>query len=203
MTEVIDSNVAPNLLGSPYPDNPLFWIATDKWIDPPPDAPPTGSNYCVSNPRPFFLESYCLTATPFQWNRYILLGLHTHIDGNKFDDEWTKNPINLTQQNKIVWYNFMYYVDRNIGIHSLLENWARHVAQPYLFKHDPSFLKINTIAVPWTSVAQLTMEVNDDAKEWTTVAEEKQSRHAKKQVTLHKPENRSRPPNAGGKDASV
>ena len=201
MTEVIDSAVAPNRSGSPDPDNPLFWIATDKWLDPPLNASSTGSNDFVSTPRPFFLEKYRKTATPFQWNRYILLGFHTHMDGNEFDDEWTKDPINLTQRNKIVWYNFMYYVDRNIDIHSLLENWALHVAQPYLFEHDPSFLQINTIDVPWTKAMQLPMEIDDEIEEWKTVGEDKQSSQAKKQVTLHEPETRIRPPNAGGKDA--
>ena len=203
MTEVIASAVAPNRSGSPDPDNSLFWIATDKWLDPPLTASPNSSNDFVSTPRPFFLERYRSTATPFQWNRYIRLGFHTHLDGNEFDDEWTKDPISLIQRNKIVWYNFMYYVDRNIDIHPLLENWALHVAQPYLFKHDPSFLKINTIDVPWSSASQLPIEIDNDDEEWKTVGEANTSRPAKKQVTLHEPETRIRPPNDGGKEASV
>ena len=82
MTEVIGSNAASNLSGSPDPDNPLFWIDTHSWLDPPSNDPHIGTKDFLSTPRPFFLANYYKTATPFQWNRYVLLGFFTHIDGN-------------------------------------------------------------------------------------------------------------------------
>ena len=75
------------------------------------------------------------------------------------------DPVNLTHRNKIVWYNFMYYVDRKVDIPSLLEKWALHVAQPYLFEHDPSFLKINTLSHPWKSEPT----IMEGEEEWTIV----------------------------------
>jgi hypothetical protein len=199
MTEVVGSNAASNPSGTPDPDNPSFWIDTHSWLDPPTDDPKLGTNEFLSTPRPFILEKYRQTATPFQWNRYVLLGFCTHIDGNKFDSEWSADPVNLIQRNKIVWYNFMYYVDRKVDIPSLLENWALHVAQPYLLEHDPSFLQINTLSHPWTS-EPTTMEVEE---EWTTVGATKIDGNKKKHVTLNEPAHRIRPPNAESTDASV
>ena len=54
MTEVIGSNAASNLSGSPDPDNPLFWIDTQSWLVPPSDDPQIGTNDFLSTPRPFF-----------------------------------------------------------------------------------------------------------------------------------------------------
>ncbi|KAI2492150.1 hypothetical protein MHU86_22415 [Fragilaria crotonensis] len=139
MTEVIGPPAAPNLSGSPDPDNPMFYFGTDTWLDPPTKVIETDTNDQIGNPRNFFLEHFRLTATPLQWNRYILLGFFSHIDGEKFDMEWTALPINLIQRSKIVWYNFMSFVDRHIDIPCLLEAWATQVAQPYLFVHDPGF----------------------------------------------------------------
>ncbi|KAI2503574.1 hypothetical protein MHU86_10861 [Fragilaria crotonensis] len=194
MTEVIGPPPAPNPSVSPDPDYPMFSIGTDVWLDPPNQAIGTISNDQIGNPRPFFLEHFRLTATPLQWNRYILLGFFSHTDGAKFDAEWNCFPTNLIHRNKIVWCNFMFFVDRHIDIPFLLEAWAIQVAQPYLLAHDPSFLEINTTTSSWESFEIYRQDTAAEAA-WTTVGADKHSRSsAKKQVTLTEPEHRIRPP---------
>ena len=50
----------------------------------------------------------------------------------------------------MVWYNFMYHVDREFEISPTLSAWATDVSQPYLQRHAPQFLAINTIASTYT-----------------------------------------------------
>ncbi len=121
MTEVIGLPAAPNLSGSPDPDNPMFHFGTDTWLDQPNKLLKTASNDKIGNHDPLLLGHFRLTATPLQWNRYILLGLFSHIDGATFDADWTTLPVDLIHRNKIVWYNFMCYVDCQINIPLLLE----------------------------------------------------------------------------------
>ena len=99
----------------------------------------------IRSPRPFFLNNFRLTATPLQWNRYLLLGFFSHEDGAKFEFEWTQQPDDWLHRHKIVWYNFMYFVDRNTDIPLTLQTWAIQVSQPFLYENDPSFLKISTL----------------------------------------------------------
>ena len=51
---------------------------------------------------------------------------------------------------RMVWYNFMYHVDREFEISPTLSAWATDVSQPYLQRHAPQFLAINTIASTYT-----------------------------------------------------
>lgn len=97
---------------------------------------------------------------------------------------------------QIVWYNFMSYVYRHIDIPLSLEAWATQVSQPYLFEHQPSFLKINTIEYSWQSAAATRTQPADASEDWTTVGGNKPSRSTKMQVTLNEPEHRIRPPAA-------
>ena len=92
MTEVPDPAVAIIHSGIPDFSNPEFSIESTKWLDPPNSPLPVDKNGMLRSPRPFFLENFRKTATPFQWNRYLLLGFYSHEDGAKFDFEWTQQP---------------------------------------------------------------------------------------------------------------
>ena len=146
MTEVPEPPpVALNHSGTPDLSNPEFSIESKKWLDPPTSLLPVDQNGMIRSPRPFFLNNFRLTATPLQWNRYLLLGFFSHEDGAKFEFEWTQQPDDWLHRHKIVWYNFMYFVDRNTDIPLTLQTWAIQVSQPFLYENDPSFLKISTL----------------------------------------------------------
>ena len=195
MTEVPGPPVDTTQSGTPDFNNPELHIESKEWLDPPNSPLPVDKNGMISSPRPFFLENFRLTATPFQWNRYLLLGYYSHEDGSKFDIEWNRKPEDWLHRHKIVWYNFMYFVDRNTDIPLTLQAWAIQVSQPFLFKHDPSFLKISTSTSTWKSIIDTGMEV-DDPGDWKTVGLKQRSE--KKNVTLHEPETRIRPPPVTG-----
>ncbi|KAI2493321.1 hypothetical protein MHU86_21203 [Fragilaria crotonensis] len=204
MTEAVGPPSTAIPLGYHDPDNPLFSFGIDAWLDPPKAATQIVSNEGLSTPRPFFLENFRLTASPLQWNRYIIVGFFSHLDGAQFDAEWNQKPINLLHRHKIVWYNFMCYVDRHIDIPLELEAWATQVAQPYLLAHKPSFLKINTLDSTWPSAQALSADGDDAGDDWTTVGRTKPPRvGVKKQVTLNEPEHRIRPPAAAPLSASL
>lgn len=155
MTEAAGLPSASIPLGHPDPDNPQLSFGIEVWLDPPNEVNEIGSHEFISTSRPFLLDNFRKTSTPLQWNRYILLGYFSHIDGVTFDEEWNQEPCNLLHRHKIVWYNFMSHVDRNIDIPMSLEAWATQVSQPYLMEHQPSFLQINTIDSSWKSVDKL------------------------------------------------
>lgn len=70
----------------------------------------------------------------------------------------------------MVWYNFLYHVDRNLEISKTLHAWATEVSQPYLQRYAPEFLVINTMDHSWKDHVRGEHDVMDiDSAQWTTV----------------------------------
>lgn len=68
---------------------------------------------------------------------------------------------------RMVWYNFLYHVDRKYEILATLSAWATDVLQPYLQRHAPQFLAINTLENTWNDYVQGDHDVMDiDSAQW-------------------------------------
>jgi hypothetical protein len=70
----------------------------------------------------------------------------------------------------MAWYNFLFHVDRKLEISDTLSSWALEVSQPYLQRHAPHFLAINTLDNTWNDYIRGEHDVMDiDTAQWTQV----------------------------------
>jgi hypothetical protein len=76
---------------------------------------------------------------------------------------------------RIIWYNFLYHVDRDMDIAPKLYAWATKVSQPYLEEHDIKLLKMDTFRKTWKEIqyedsAIKSMDLNNYQGEWIQVS---------------------------------
>jgi hypothetical protein len=77
---------------------------------------------------------------------------------------------------RMVWYNFLYHVDRKIELSARLTAWATDVSQPYLLQHAQQFLAINTMEHTWNDHFLGDHDVLDiDSNLWTTIGTKKKT----------------------------
>jgi hypothetical protein len=131
-----------------------FRFDTTEWHDPPPLAITSKTENEWIYRRKANDELYKQYGTATTWHRYITLGYYALNDGMQFDKEWqamTDQPIKM---HRIIWYNFLYQVDRDMDIAPKLNAWATKVSQPYLQKHDLPSLEMDTIRYTWKEIVQ-------------------------------------------------
>lgn len=66
---------------------------------------------------------YRQSITMTHWHRYAILARHT-IEGPWFDEIWNSFDTYPSQLHHLIWYNFMYHVDRKNDIPEKLQSWA-------------------------------------------------------------------------------
>ncbi|KAI2490879.1 hypothetical protein MHU86_23702 [Fragilaria crotonensis] len=148
MTEgsVLTSLLAEHTL--PPDDDPLFGFITKEWYDAtsfemkPPET--DEEQYRRLADETVYRNSTSTT----HWHKYAVLARHT-VEGPWFDDILQAFPTDPSQLHHLVWFNFMYHVDRQIDIPELLQSWAMSISNPFLAVHYPESLKIDTITTPW------------------------------------------------------
>ena len=168
--------------------NPIHGFATDRWHESPP--------HVVSNPteepdqlyqRLANVNAYLQHGSHVAWHRYTILGYYVYHDCTEFDKHWNRYTSKQTFCAKMVWYNFMYHVDRHLDIHPKLQAWETDVARPHLAQTDPSFLCIDTTKSTWQQILDSpnTPHEEDDGS-WTQVGSSKLSSKKKSHGTLCK-----------------
>ena len=171
--------------GSPDRDNPVYDFATTEWHEVPQikDTNDVGNDEIVSSPRPFFLKNFRSLATPEEWHRYIILGYFAYEDGLTFLRVWNHETTDWLQRHKIVWYNYKYYLDKSMHMPERLQVWATNLSHPYLKKHAPAFLNIDTRKLSWRDMQQA--EIDEEAEGWIV---EKSTKGIKKSTMSDKTE---------------
>ena len=53
----------------------------------------------------------------------------------------TVDPLRI---HRLIWYNYLYYIDREKDIPEKLNTWALYVSRQYILEHQPSSLSLNT-----------------------------------------------------------
>jgi hypothetical protein len=154
------------------PDSPDFGFAIDSWVESPPYVAAEGEENELKYRRLAHANTYKQTGSPVAWYRYITLGYYVYADCNEFESFRRQFVSKQTLCMKMVWFNFMYHVDRNLDIPIKLQNWATEVARPYLSKLDPVFLRIDTKMTNWqkllANALRMDAKENDD-RPWTLV----------------------------------
>jgi hypothetical protein len=143
-------SLSPVLL--PPDDDPVFGFFTSKWIEPPefdPRPPETQKDrYNRLHSETDLRNSH----TPTAWYRYSVLG-HYAVSGELFEMMWNEFETDPTRLHSIIWYNFMYQIERKKLIPDKLQTWATKLSQPFLASQDPSILNIDTLTTTWYSMA--------------------------------------------------
>ena len=67
------------------------------------------------------------------------------------------------QRHKIVlWYNYMYFLDKSMEMPERLHAWATKLSHPYLSKNAPVLLHIDTRKLSWKD-SMLQVEIKEEA----------------------------------------
>ena len=133
--------------------------------------------------------AYRLTGTATTWLRYLTLGYYAFDDAALFDREWSKWSTDPTNIHRIIFYNYLYHVDRDIQIPPKLDLWATKISHAHLLQYDPDSTGVNTIYYSWP--AWLNWKHNtpsdrmdiDDQSDWNLVRPRGQSREKQTNAT--------------------
>lgn len=96
-------------------------------------------------------DAYRQTVSPTTWSRYVHLGRPT-TTGFHFDKIWNNFDSDPSLLYQLIWYTYLYYVDRELEIPMKLEHWATTVVQPYLASHSPQTLLVDTLQTTWSMI---------------------------------------------------
>ena len=160
------------------PDNPEYGFATDSWTETPLFVATEGMEPDISSRRLANADAFKQHGSKVAWHRYVILGFYVYDDCNDFDAFWRQFISKQTICMKMVWFNFMYHVDRTMDIHPKLQLWALEVAHPHLSQLDPSFLRIDTVKTPWSKLLSNALRMDQEEQEdrpWTLVTTPKSS----------------------------
>ena len=160
------------------PDNPEYGFATESWTETPLFVAIEGTEPDILSRRLANADAFKQHGSKVVWNRYVILGFYVYDDCNDFDAFWRQFVSKQTICMKMVWFNFMYHVDRTLDIHPKLQTWALEVAHPHLSQLDPSFLRIDTVRTPWSKLLSNALRMDNEEqvdRPWTLVNTPKSS----------------------------
>lgn len=180
MSEGAAASPSPTMAYLPPDGDPVFGFLTKKWIDPPnPDTIRHETDEERKN-RLLMETTYRSTANPTSWYRFCTLGRYV-VDGSTFDTIWSEFEVDPLRAHCLIWYHYMFHLDRNMLIPSKLDSWATKRSQAYLAVHAASVLSVDTVRTTWKalSLAQFI------STPWTTVGNK--NRSTPKQIHSNKP----------------
>ena len=126
-------------------DHSVFGFFIDGWEEIP---YPSGKDWFSKDERERRLENADKYqkhgGDPILWNCYLHLGFFVFEDCSDFEDMWNDFENDPLSVHQIIWYQFLYHMDRRIPIPSKLELWATAVSHEFLIYHDPKTLRVNT-----------------------------------------------------------
>jgi hypothetical protein len=81
---------------------------------------------------------------PTLWYGYLHLGFFVFEDCSDFEKAWFAIDDDPLTVHKIIWYQFLYHMDRRFPIPDKLQRWATDVSHPFLSYYDPTALTVDT-----------------------------------------------------------
>lgn len=136
------------------PDDPTFAFDVSHWIDPPVFVTNLPETTPETNIRVLAENEYRTSTTPTLWHRYITLGRYA-VDGFTFDSIMEEGIIDPMKMHCLIWFQYVYHLDRNIDIPSKLQVWATTRSQPYLAKHADSVFLLDTEKTTWNEFSRI------------------------------------------------
>ena len=158
------------------PNEPIFDFTIKEWVAPSLLVPHQGESSPETRRRQQGEHVYRSKTTPTNWHRYLTLGRYS-ISGPDFDTLMNEQDTDALKVHCVIWYNFMFHVDRMMECPPKLEAWAVQRSKLYLTKHQSNALLVDTISITWKSYAKQ-QALSDN---WSQV---KQKSKDKKQTLL-------------------
>ena len=126
-------------------DHSVFGFFIEGWEEIP---YPTGRDWFSTDERERRLEN----ADKYRkhggdkiiWNCYLKLGFFAYEDCSDFEELWNEMETDPLSVHQVIWYQFLYHMDRKLAISPQLEKWATALSHEYLMYHDPETLRVNT-----------------------------------------------------------
>ena len=152
-------------------DNPTYGFATDSWVEAPAFlSSDTDDNTERLYRRQAHADAFKQLGTKVAWYRYVILGFYVFDDCSEFEGYCRQFVSKQTLCSKVIWYNFMYHVDRKIDLYPKLLAWATEIARPQFEQLDLLFLSLDTTEITWSQIASSsTIAIGDEDRSWTLV----------------------------------
>jgi hypothetical protein len=151
MTEAAGPNPPPTKATLPPISDTRFGFLTQEWLNPPKSV----LNSLKTAEEQYQMladdDAYRQTVSPTSWSRYVNLGRPT-TNGFNFDKIWNNFESDPSLLYQLIWYTFLYCVDRKLDLPPKLDLWATMTAQPYLAIHLPKILTIDTQHTTWSMI---------------------------------------------------
>ncbi|KAI2489120.1 hypothetical protein MHU86_25471 [Fragilaria crotonensis] len=84
--------------------------------------------------------------TPTAWHRFSTLGRNI-VSFLNFEAIWNNFDNDQLQLHLVVWYRYMYYIDRKLDVPKKLHDWANNLSLPYLSTHTDKVLPVDTTTI--------------------------------------------------------
>ncbi|KAI2496014.1 hypothetical protein MHU86_18487 [Fragilaria crotonensis] len=179
MSEGAASSPFPTMTSLPPDEDPIFGFRISKWFEPSEFTPNPPETSEERYKRLHDEAEYRHSTNQTLWHRYATLGRYV-VDGNTFDlicKEYEDNPIRL---HLVIWFQYMYHVDRKMDIPDKLDDWATKRSQAYLAIHAPGALHLDTFKVSWKNFSNTKPVFNP----WKTVGSKSRQKTKQKSITI-------------------
>ena len=110
-----------------------------------------------------------------------LLGLFAFQECYQFEEIWKRREEDPLTLHRVIWYQFMFHVDKYIEVPEILNSWAIDITRPYLSCIDPQSLDMDTIT-PWNDMKFTTPMEEESNDDWTQVTGKRRNRSPPKQI---------------------
>ncbi|KAI2497763.1 hypothetical protein MHU86_16758 [Fragilaria crotonensis] len=151
MSEGAAARSPPPMAYLPPNGDPVFGFLTRKWYDPPNPASIRHETDEDRKNRLLMESTYRSNTNTTSWYRFCTLGRYA-VDGSTFDMIWNEFEVDPLRAHCLIWYHYMFHLDRHMDIPSKLESWATKRSQVYLAIHAPSVLSVDTVHTTWKAL---------------------------------------------------
>jgi hypothetical protein len=181
MTEETAAAVSEVASSTSNPNDDIFDFTIQEWVAASLIVPHKDERSTNVKRRHQQEHVYRSKTTPTNWHRYLTLGRYA-LSGPDFDTLMNDKEVDALKLHCVIWYNYMFHVDRMMECPPKLEAWAIHRSKPYLTKHQINALTVDTELLDWDRYAkQQALSEN-----WTQVQKKPNSKStsSKKQTLL-------------------
>jgi hypothetical protein len=139
------------------------------WLEPPKQFNENHMNTASMTAKTSSDQAYKSVGNATTWNTYILFGYPAYDHCFQFNTQWERMCRNQTDALMFVWESYCYLISRGMKIPKKHERWAQDIAKPYLTKHHPNSLTVNTndprrARRSYDEVEVMDIDANDDKK---------------------------------------
>ncbi|KAI2504474.1 hypothetical protein MHU86_9973 [Fragilaria crotonensis] len=163
MTETADPPFSTLLTSLPPDTDDSFGFLLKDWkafpdIDIPPEHLSETQNERVK--RIYEETVQRNDTTPTAWHRFTTLGRDI-VSFTDFEALWNNFDTDQLQLHLVVWYRYMYHIDRKLDVPKKLHDWANTFSLPYLSTHTDKVLPVDTESILGFEKTSIVLKTTD------------------------------------------